>query len=207
MKPSRLLHLEPKVTSQLKLRFFMRLKYVLHLLSYYLFKFESWHISPIESREYCLDVVSYINDHVCLDDFVVEIGCGLGETINRINSNKRCGYDLSSQVISAAKIHHMFSKTEFQVGSFASLTGQKIKYLIALNFLHDFDNVIVASWLDEIISNNEISYFVVDEVADPAYKNNHNFSKILPHTFLLLESIGQEYRYNRTLKVFKYHGA
>jgi len=198
---------EPKLISKLKLKFLMRLKYFLHLASFYFFKFESWHISSIESREYCLDAVSYINSKVQLDDLVVEIGCGLGETINRINSNKRYGYDLSKQVISAAKIHHMFGKAEFEVGSFNSVAGQKIQYLIALNFLHDFDDMTVASWLDSIISNNEISYLILDEVADPAYENNHNFSKILPDNFLFLESIGREYRYNRRLKVFKNNGA
>ena len=181
----------------------MRLKYFLHLASFYFFKFESWHISSIESREYCLDAVSYINSKVRLDDLVIEIGCGLGETIDRINTKKRYGYDLSKQVISAAKIHHMFGNTEFQVGSFNSVAGQKIQYLIALNFLHDFDLRTVSDWLNQCIQNNKIQFFILDEIKDRAYQNNHNFKGILPKSFVLVDTIGEEYIYNRSIKVFK----
>jgi hypothetical protein len=60
----------------------------------------------------------------------------------------------------------------------------------------------VASWLHKIIDSNSISYIVLDEIADPAYQNNHDFQNILPKEFLLVDRIGQEYRYNRTVKVF-----
>ena len=204
LKPQLRVH---ELISNLKLKFLMKLKYLLHMGSYYFFKFEPWHISSIESREYCLDVVRYINSRIRFDDLVVEIGCGLGETISKISSNKKYGYDLSKQVISAAKTHHFFGKTKFEVGSFNSVAGQKITYLIALNFLHDFDDVTIASWLESIINNNEISYLIVDEVKDPAYENNHDFTKILPDSFIFLESLGREYRYGRKVKVFENRSA
>ena len=77
------------------------------------------------------------------------------------------------------------------------------KYLIALNFLHDFDLHTVSDWLNQCIQNNKIQFFILDEIKDRAYQNNHNFKGILPKSFLLVDTIGEEYRYNRSIKVFK----
>lgn len=191
----------------LRHKILLRLKYLLHLILFSIFKFDSWHISSIESREYCIDVVGYINKKISPIDCVVEIGCGLGETIKQIQSKNSIGYDLSPEVISAAKTYHFFSNKLFQVGSFDSVKGKDIKYLIALNFLHDFDQEEVAAWFYKIINSNSISYIVLDEVADSAYENNHDFENILPKEFLLVDRIGQEYRYNRTVKVFQNQSA
>lgn len=187
----------------LKIKTLMRLKYLWHLLLFKIYKFDSWHISSIESRGYCIDVVNYINSKVNAQDCVIEIGCGLGETINKIQSNNAIGYDHSKEVISAAQIYHFLSKKKFQIGSFDDLKNKNIRYLIALNFLHDFDENIVSSWLKKIIDSNSINFLVVDEIADPAYQNNHHFKNILPKEFVLEDLIGKEYRYNRSVKVFK----
>ena len=61
----------------------------------------------------------------------------------------------------------------------------------------------MSSWLKKIIDSNSINFLVVDEIADPAYQNNHNFKNILPKEFVLEDLIGKEYRYNRSVKVFK----
>jgi hypothetical protein len=188
--------------SNLKLKVLMRLKYLWHLVLFTIYKFDSWHISSIESREYCIDVVRYINSKITATDCIIEIGCGLGETIQQINSKNSIGYDLSSEVISAAKFYHFFSKKHFQIGSFDSVNDKDIKYLIALNFLHDFERDKVSSWLHKIVDSNLVRYIILDEIADPTYQNNHDFQNILPKEFLLVDRIGQEYKYNRTVKVF-----
>ena len=43
----------------------------------------------------------------------------------------------------------------------------------------------------------------LDEIKDRAYQHNHHFTQILPKSFLLVDTIGEEYRYNRSIKVFK----
>jgi hypothetical protein len=187
----------------LKLKIFMRLKYLLHLIFFYIFKFDHWHISSIESREYCLKTLEYINSNVYPDDCIVEVGCGLGETISKVNASNLRGYDTSSQVIQAAKLYHCRKKVSFEIGSFDSFKNYNITYLIALNFLHDFDSQTASNWLNQCTQNNKIQFFIVDEIKDRAYQNNHNFIKILPKNFLLVDTIGEEYRYNRSIKVFK----
>ena len=187
----------------LKLKIFMRLKYLLHSIFFYIFKFDHWHISSIESREYCLQTLEYINSNVYPDDCIIEVGCGLGETISKVNAGNLRGYDTSYQVIQAAKLYHFRKKTSFEIGSFNSFKNYNITYLIALNFLHDFDSQTVSNWLNQCIQNNKIQFLILDEIKDRAYQNNHNFIKILPKCFFLVDTIGEEYRYNRSIKVFK----
>ena len=187
----------------LKLKIFMRLKYLLHLIFFYIFKFDQWHISPIESREYCLESLEYINKNVHPNDCIIEVGCGLGETISKVNVSNLRGYDTSSKVIQAAKLYHYRKKVSFDIGSLDSFKNYDIKYLIALNFLHDFDSQIVSNWLNQCTKNNKIRFIILDEIKDRTYQHNHNFNKILPKSFLLVDTIGKEYRYNRSIKVFK----
>ena len=167
----------------------MRLKYLLHLIFFYIFKFDHWHISSIESREYCLKTLEYINSNVYPDDCIVEVGCGLGETISKVNASNLRGYDTSSQVIQAAKLYHCRKKVSFEIGSFDSFKNYNITYLIALNFLHDFDSQTASNWLNQCTQNNKIQFFIVDEIKDRAYQNNHNFIKILPKNFLLVDTL------------------
>jgi hypothetical protein len=186
-----------------KLKFLMRLKYLFHLSLYFLYKFDSWHISPIESREYCLDTVKYVGSKIQIDDCVIEIGCGLGETLQAIDCKRKIGYDVSENVIKAAKFRNLFNSTVFKVGSFYSLNNYSIQYLITLNFLHDFDTKTVSKWFCDLNDNNYIEYIIVDELLDPEYSNNHIFSNLLPTNFSFVKSLGGEYRYNRSIKLFK----
>jgi len=187
----------------LKLKIFMRLKYLLHLIFFYIFKFDHWHISSIESREYCLKTLEYINSNIHLNDCIIEVGCGLGETISKVKASNLRGYDTSSKVIQAAKLYDFRNKVSFEIGSFDSFKNYDIKYLIALNFLHDFDSQTVSNWLNQCTKNNKIRFIILDEIKDRAYQHNHNFNQILPKSFLLVDTIGKEYRYNRSIKVFK----
>ena len=188
---------------KIKFKLLLRIKYIVHLILFWIYRFDSWHISPIESREYCIDVISYVNSKIQINSCVMEIGCGLGETINAINCENKMGYDLSKNVIFAAKLRHFFNRNIFHIGSFDSLVGKKIEFLIALNFLHDFDSATVSQWLKDLNISNEIDFIIVDEILDTKYQNNHSFLELLPSNFTLIDSPFKEYRYNRLIKIFK----
>lgn len=188
---------------KIKLKILMRVKYLINYCLYLYYKYDSWHLSSIESREYCLDAVNYINSKIQIDGCAIEIGCGLGETISKINCKSKFGYDLSDSVIAAAKFRNYFNSAVFHVGSFDALNSTKVDYLIALNFLHDFDSKTVSKWFKDMNNDNDLFYIIVDEVHDPDYKNNHNFTQILPTNFIAVSCFEKEYRYNRKLKLFK----
>jgi hypothetical protein len=188
---------------QIKFRFFMRIKYLFHLVLFYVYKFDSWHISSIESRQYCLDVVHYINSTIKSDETVVEIGCGLGETIASIHCFSKYGYDQSHQVIRAAKfINRNKYIANFKVGSFDSPVGLEIKYLITLNFLHDFRAEEVIEWFKLIIKNNNVLNIIVDELDHDQYFRLHKYDSLIPNDYEEVKTIQNNYTFGRSIKVF-----
>jgi hypothetical protein len=189
---------------RIKLKFLMRVKYLFHLTLFYIYKFDSWHISSIESRQYCLDIVDYINGSIKTEDIVVEIGCGLGETISGIDCSNKYGYDQSNQVIKAAKlINRNNYPTIFKVGSFEAPIGLEIKYLITVNFLHDFDENQVSQWFKLITDNNNVLNIVVDEIDNDDYYRLHRFNSIIPKKYKEIQTIIKEnYTFGRSVKVF-----
>ena len=188
---------------KIKFKFLLRAKYLYHLVLFFIFKFDSWHISPIESRPYCLDVVNYINSRVKKEDTVVEVGCGLGETISSIDCLKKFGYDRSAEVIRAAKlIDRNKCPTTFKTGSFEIPIGLEIKYLITLNFLHDFSSEQVIEWFKLITKNNNVLNIIVDELEYDQYLMLHKYDSLLPIRYKQIQKIQNSYSFGRSIKVF-----
>ena len=187
----------------IRFKFVLRAKYLYHLVLFYIFKFDSWHISPIESRPYCLDVVDYINSRAKIEDIIVEVGCGLGETISGIDCLKKYGYDQSAEVIRAAKlVDRNKYPTIFKTGSFEMPIGLEIKYLITLNFLHDFSSEQVIEWFNLIIENNNVLNIIVDELEYDQYFMLHKYDSVLPIGYKEVQTIQNNYNFGRSIKVF-----
>ena len=191
------------IIQKIKFKFLLRAKYLYHLILFFFFKFDSWHVSPIQSRPYCLDVVDYINSKVEKEDIVVEVGCGLGETISSIDCIKKYGYDNSAEVIKAAKLIDLNKyPTIFKIGSFEIPTGLEIKYLITLNFLHDFSSEQVIEWFKLITKNNNVLNIIVDELEYDQYLMLHKYDSLLPIGYKEIHKIQNSYTFGRSVIVF-----
>lgn len=143
-----------------------------------IFKFDKWHISSIKERDYAMYLVKYINDNLydlAYSKKIIEVGCGLGDIISsvKIKNTEKIGYDLSAKVIRIAKIIHPNCK--FNVGSFNEINNEKIAVLIAVNFLHGFDEHTIEEWFNYVIQNNDIDMIVVDKVQTPPYEYSHDY--------------------------------
>lgn len=143
-----------------------------------IFKFDKWHISSIKERDYAMYLVKYINDNLydlAYSKKIIEVGCGLGDIISsvKIKNTEKIGYDLSAKVIRIAKIIHPNCK--FNVGSFNEINNEKIAVLIAVNFLHGFDEHTIEEWFNYVIQNNDINMIVVDKVQTPPYEYSHDY--------------------------------
>ena len=143
-----------------------------------IFKFDKWHISSIKERDYAMYLVKYINDNLydlAYSKKIIEVGCGLGDIISsvKIKNTEKIGYDLSAKVIRIAKIIHPNCK--FNVGSFNEINNEKIAVLIAVNFLHGFDEHTIEEWFNYVIQNNDINMIVVDKVRTPPYEYSHDY--------------------------------
>jgi SAM-dependent methyltransferase len=177
-------------------------KYLLNWSLMRIFKFDAWHVSTIASRPYCVDLANYINNNISTNHTVVEVGCGLGETLASIKCMHRYGIDTSKEVLNAAKLKHLFRRIEFIEGSFDAVQNMEIDYLIAANFLHDFSSEQVQKWIAGILSNNHVKNIILDELSDRNYFCLHNWDSILPREYKLNNFIDNNYTYGRVIKIF-----
>lgn len=163
------------------------------------FHFDKWHIMPIEHRPYALELCRYVNELIKKEGLenVVEIGCGLGEILARINVRQRTGFDVEENVILAAKSLH--KKIEFHKGTFGDVRGRDIDVLIVVNFIHNIAPDELKRRFAELLANNKVKFIVVDSVA---YKYFHDFGRVFGDR---CEKVWQsrEFEHKRTVQVFR----
>ncbi len=159
----------------------------IHSLLAFYFGVPKWHafLGNYYGRPYKKAVVNKMNEFNF--NTVVEIGCGLGDIIIRINAPKKTGIDNDSSVIRMAKFLRK-KDTEFIVGGFdavKSLKETEIDCIIIVNLLHRFSIDQIKGELSEILKYKRVKYFVVDEILDHAkdqfaFKGyHHNFAEYL----------------------------
>ena len=121
--------------------------YTLYLLVLcVIFKFDNWHArSSAICRKYKHQLITIIND-IDGKSCVVEIGCGLGDLLEKIEANQKIGFDLDENVINAAKFIN--KDISFEKGSFANVVAlnENIDVLILVNWIHNIP-------LDELVKN------------------------------------------------------
>jgi len=177
-------------------------KHFLNWVLMKIFDFEPWHVSTLASRPYCIDLVDYVNKSIGINGTVVELGCGLGENLAHIKCLHRHGIDKSQEVLEAAKLKYYFTNIQFTEGSFDAVRGEKIDYLIAVNFLHDFDSSLVQEWFEIIIKNNNVLNIIVDELDDEQYYRLHDFNFIIPTAYQEKYVLSNNYNYGRSVRIF-----
>ena len=149
-----------------------------------------WHITPIELRPYAMHIVSELNELFETDMSIkgcVEIGCGLGDIIRNINTPKKYGYDISADVINAAKYIDKKHTTEYFVGSFQDVNSILFDniVLVAVNFIHNIDADTLKQSFSCVTQSKHISYIVIDSVEGKDYRYHHDYKYILPNYELL----------------------
>ena len=179
----------------------MYFKYIYNLSLQKIFKFESWHLSSIDSRPYCLDLVDYINSVLSFNSTVVEVGCGLGENLIKIKSKNKIGFDISRNVIKAAKFKYFFHNVQFEIGSLENIKDLNIDFLIAVNFLHDYYPKDIESQFEIFLSRNRVDHILLD-IIDREKSNNYKFYhdfEFLKKNFFLSKKISNNYNFGRSI--------
>lgn len=169
------------------------------------FKFDPWHITPINFRPYAQQIVKYINEECIVkeNDIVVEIGCGLGEILHYIKSTQRKGYDISKEAISAARL--LDRKIKFKRGTFTEVSEKKVDVLITVNFIHGIDGDSLKRYYECLIRKCQPKYIVVDEVRSKEYQYNHKFEEIIPDYYDMVKKTKrfQAFKGHRFVYFFK----
>lgn len=152
------------------------------------FKFEWWHTSPIENRKYAMDIISKLNARP-LRGSLIEIGCGLGDILADAEFEKKYFYDLSPNVIRAAKFLQNFSKNKSKnsfktFNFFTDILDENLRFdvVVLVNWIHGFKSEDIRSSLNSIVKNNlnEKGLIVFDIIENnTSYKFNHTASDLI----------------------------
>ena len=171
--------LEPYGGAFTWLKGFVKLRQVRRLQR--LHNFDEWHIRPVEWKPYALEVSDCVNSLIKSQSLsrVVEVGCGLGGILNRIEHADTTGFDLDPKVIAAGR--RLYPRVRFEVGSFAAIRDQEIDALILANVCHLIRADELRQTLQELLQRNRIHYLVVDTVPSP---HCHNWDSLLPSGYV-----------------------
>lgn len=89
---------------------------------------------------YWKDIVNYSNFYIHEDDSIIEIGCGVGDTLAALKGKHKVGIDFSPAMIANAKANH--PELEFHEMDAADITlKEKFDVVILSNVVGYFENV------------------------------------------------------------------
>ncbi len=154
-----------------------------NLLRFY-FGFNRWHSSgSYWCRPYKGEVVELSN--LIKPNSVLEIGCGLGEIISRVDATHRQGIDIEPQVIDAAKFLNK-KYIYFDVESLHDLSDLRINtdlpldLLIMVNWTHEIEWQNLSKCVLQIIEKLKVKYILIDGIIESAegyayYRNSTDF--------------------------------
>ena len=145
--------------------------------------FDGWHATaPFECRPYKAEVVKLANTVRATS--AVEIGCGLGDIISKVDAGRRLGVDIDQAVIRAARDLYGHS-CAFEIGSLTDIKSlqkclRQSDLLIMVNWPHLFAWVELANYLRAVIECIGIQYLVIDGInaSSHGYAYHHDLQDI-----------------------------
>jgi SAM-dependent methyltransferase len=144
------------------------------------FGFDAWHVSAAYScRPYKRSVVELVNSLRPVT--VVEVGCGLGDILSRVNAAERFGFDIDTAVIRAARFLHpgaaRWIRGDTSSISLAIPEERRIDCLIMVNWIHTLSPQQLAACILPLLPRT--GYLILDAI-DPdgpsSYRFKHDFS-------------------------------
>ena len=143
------------------------------------FSFDPWHAgAPYSCRPYKCQVVALANS--VRPVVAVEIGCGLGDILSRVDACERIGVDSDAGVVRAARFLHPSIAWIHGDASAATrfLTdGKTVDCLIMVNWIHALGEEVLEAILAPLLKRTR--YLIVDSI-DPggpaSYRHKHDFS-------------------------------
>ena len=112
---------------------------IFYMIFQKIFKFGKWHANaPFYCRPYKKKVVDIINDLKPVT--IIEIGCGLGEIISRVNARNKYGIDIDANAIKFGAL--LARNVTFINGSFDAIykiPEKHIDVLVLINWTHGLE--------------------------------------------------------------------
>ncbi|MEE9321560.1 MAG: class I SAM-dependent methyltransferase [Granulosicoccus sp.] len=144
--------------------------------------FDSWHVgATFHARPYKKQAVRIANS--LNPKTVVEIGCGLGDVIGRINASQNIGIDYDANVLNAAsqlnKHCRFVEGSIYEIGAVLHRVNPgSIDILVMVNFLHSFTNEVLVDAMKSISDICRPAYLLVDMIytSDLKFRNRHTLA-------------------------------
>ena len=180
------------------------------------FKFEWWHTSPIENRDYANAIIKRVSDHEP-KNIVLEIGCGLGDIISALDFKNRFFFDISENVLEAARFLKFFrnfnskSNDFFQIFDlFSNSIDESIQcdVVIMVNWIHAFDSARLAPKIENLVNTNMRSgslliFDVIPEKANETFSGktfHHEIEDLINEKYFEVEVL-EDYRFGRSIVI------
>lgn len=155
------------------------IKYILYII----FRFHKWHILSNIHFSCYKNIVVYVANYIVKPESVVEMGCGLGEIISRINSPKLVAIDNDDKVLKAAAFINIRNGIEYRCQDLRILQSIEIfDLLILVNFTDSIEPENLKNYLMPYILRANNKFIIIDEtIKIIERKFNHNLLSIFPN--------------------------
>jgi SAM-dependent methyltransferase len=173
-----------------------------------IFGFDKWHVATLQERPYAGDIINYCNK-VNSREIFAEIGCGLGDITRNVLFDKRTGYDMEAAVLRAAKwlpAKNKGSKPDFREFTFPeSVLADKPDMLVMVNWIHHVEPAVLREKIAQYYNENlrPGGQLILDTVADPAYKYNHDIRQLTSGLDCSLHLVGKYARDREVWAIIK----
>ena len=176
-----------------------------------IFRFDKWHVNTMIERKYVSDIITYINKRYNgPKQTVVEIGCGLGDLLRRLNVKEKVGFDIESNVLKAARVLSTLSgeNIRFQTFSFpeSDLT-LKVNIILMVNWIHHISPEVLKLKISEYFKNNlcDRGELIIDTVQEPGgeYPYNHDITFLTKDLHCQVLKIGSDIRQREIFSIQK----
>jgi len=145
----------------------------------WIFRFHDWHTLPLSLKQYAQEIVAFLNRQEKRSS-CLEIGCGLGDIIGKVDFCKCTGLDSDSRVLRAARFLNRLKGAKgitFKKFKFPDdrLSG-KFDVIILVNWIHDIEPAILRKKIREYYSDNlnPGGVMVIDTIEHQGYRFAHN---------------------------------
>ena len=173
-----------------------------------IFMYEPWHNAPYSTRPYAVAVVNYLNCKKVKDE-ILEIGCGTGDILRRVEYKKKLAYDFDANALRGLKF---FEKIK-NVGGTIKTCKFDIKYeelagkfdaILMINWIHNIEPTLLEKKISDFFLKNlkDNGEIIIDTVGQESYKYNHDINSLTQGLNCKVIKLG-EYEFRREIYSIK----
>ena len=175
------------------LRLTMRLQVAYRQILCTMLGIERWHAGGGQRHPYRLEILRRL--HTQAPTSMLEVGCGLGDIICRVDAARRLGGDVSSQVLWAARLCHPWQWLAHGARFFKMRLGEPVQgcfdAVVCVNFIHVIPPADLRNHIQALVRDNLApgGMLVFDVVRNPQYRHNHDAAYLLEGLSLDVEVV------------------